>query len=490
MRRILFALFAIEVLSFAAYNLPYVHIVVFTALCVITAILSIKKLLYGVLILLAELVIGSKGYLFAVSIAGFPISIRIALFLIVFAAYIIWIIRDRKIDFFHWPLWKAYAAVIAIIALGAFIGYMRGNTLGNIFFDANGYLYLGLIGPATQAIKSRTDVLQIYGVFIAAAIAIIIKTLILLFIFSKSNLWPFSASGIYRWIRDSGVGEITKRPSGFYRIFFQSHIYTVFLFFFIGTWFALHQKIKPYKAYVLFALSFLTVFLVYSRSFWVGSVATLMIAFVWLWLGEKTPFKKVVMIGGILVLTFACNYIVALGIINFPIPGTGRVGAGALLTERTTNIANEDAASSRISLLKPLWHAGIQHPILGSGLGTTVTYISSDPRVLETHPDGKYTTFAFEWGYLDVLLKFGVLGLAAYAFLFVLLFRYAYRRIRATANEPQSAKHIETLGLILTLLALLGTHFFTPYLNHPLGIGWVVLCSIILSSTHTYDDIS
>jgi len=60
--------------------------------------------------------------------------------------------------------------------------------------------------------------------------------------------------------------------------------------------------------------------------------------------------------------------------------------------------------------LRPLLDAIAQHPWLGSGFGRTVTYRSTDPRVLADHPAGAYTTTAFEWGYLDIALKIGLLG--------------------------------------------------------------------------------
>ena len=31
------------------------------------------------------------------------------------------------------------------------------------------------------------------------------------------------------------------------------------------------------------------------------------------------------------------------------------------------------------------------------GFGTSVTYETSDPRALETNPDGLFTTYSFEW---------------------------------------------------------------------------------------------
>ena len=51
---------------------------------------------------------------------------------------------------------------------------------------------------------------------------------------------------------------------------------------------------------------------------------------------------------------------------------------------------------------------------MGRGFGATVTYQTRDPRILADNGSGEYTTYAFEWGWLDIWLKLGIFGLAAY----------------------------------------------------------------------------
>ncbi|MBS4001152.1 MAG: hypothetical protein KGZ71_11795, partial [Desulfobulbaceae bacterium] len=55
-------------------------------------------------------------------------------------------------------------------------------------------------------------------------------------------------------------------------------------------------------------------------------------------------------------------------------------------------------------------------------------------------------------------------------------------------NFKMGLKKIKTdekpliFGLIFGLIALVITHFVSPYLNHPLGIGYLILCSLIFSN--------
>jgi hypothetical protein len=101
---------------------------------------------------------------------------------------------------------------------------------------------------------------------------------------------------------------------------------------------------------------------------------------------------------------------------------------------------------------------------LGSGFGATVTYVSRDPRVVQS-TGGVYTTYAFEWGWLEHWIKFGILGIPLLLFVLVRL----ARRILAS-QLPKEQKQV----LVLSLIALAAVHISTPYLNHPLGFAWLV----------------
>ncbi len=165
---------------------------------------------------------------------------------------------------------------------------------------------------------------------------------------------------------------------------------------------------------------------------------------------------------------------------KFPYPTpSGDFSATGLLSDRATSITGEAAVSSRWSLLPALWSEIKTAPVLGKGFGATVTYKSSDPRVLEIDPTGKYTTYAFEWGWLDTWLKLGFFGVLAYI---VLIGKIVYDGIRLNLEfrilnlEYNSA----VIGLVIGLSVISVVSFFTPYMNHPLGIGYLIVVGVIL----------
>ena len=157
--------------------------------------------------------------------------------------------------------------------------------------------------------------------------------------------------------------------------------------------------------------------------------------------------------------------------------------SGNLVADRFKNLQTEAAGQSRLNQLEPLTEGILQKPILGHGFGKTLTYKSNDPRVLEKHPDGLYTTYAFEWGYLDIALKVGVVGLLIYLALIGYL---SYRGIR---NYELGIMNIINIGLLAGLVALGVTNIFSPYLNHPLGIGYIMLISAILCNQKNIQNI-
>ena len=77
-----------EIISFAGYLFPAINVSAFFVISLLTLILSLYRLEYGLAILLIELFIGSKGYLFYFASNGLTISLRIALWLIIISVWL------------------------------------------------------------------------------------------------------------------------------------------------------------------------------------------------------------------------------------------------------------------------------------------------------------------------------------------------------------------------------------------------------------------
>lgn len=476
-RLVFLMIFLLEIFSLCGWLLPVFNKISFLIILILTLIVSLIKIEYGLLIVLTELFISSKGYLFSWQTPEIEVSIRIGIWLIImsvwFAQYLISAIKNKtiKLNIFYSHYRFHLLALLLILSWGA-VNALNRNEFSNIFFDLNNWFYFALILPLyTACQRNRNFLPDLLRIFFAAAAWVSIETFFLLFAFSH-NLTGVIFE-LYRWIRDTGVGEITAIQGGFYRIFFQSHIFIVFAFFIVLSY--LLEKgteLKINKIFYFGAVVTLAVFqainlLSYSRSNWFGLVSGLSAFF--LLLVFKKRWRQILDMITYLTISTAIALAIIVVVTKFPYPNpTGGFSTADLFSNRATAITGEAGASSRWSLLPELWTKIKITPIAGAGLGSTVTYITSDPRILQTNPDGEYTTYAFEWGWLDIWLKLGFFGVIAYLTLIITIIINLYKQGEYLAY-----------ALGAGLITLTAVHVFSPYLNHPLGIGAIIVLILI-----------
>ncbi len=490
---ILLAILGAEVLSALSFLLPQTGKNI-TFLVVSLAVLGISlyKLEYGIWLALTELFIGSLGYLFFLDFSGTKISIRIAIWLIILAVWlskkIIKMLREksfpelklRKSSFF------AYFTVLFLFILwGIISGYLNHNKFNNIIFDFNGLAYFALIFPVYDVLLKNSKEKPIWiflQIFTASVIWLCLKSLFLLYTFSH-NLESLNIY-LYDWVRTTRVGEITKMPGDLYRIFFQSHIFViiaVFLFIILAlnlknkkSFLNLSKNTQKTLIIIIIFISILVtaVFISFSRSFWLGSVlAGFLFLFYLIFKKDKLKifdYLKIIIISSLLSVFFMTV------VVKFPFPdSSANINPNKAISDRAKQVKNESAVSSRWNLLPKLWEKIKSQPIQGSGFGTLITYRSSDPRITQSNPDNLYTTYAFEWGWLDLWLKLGLLGLMSYM---LLLSKIIHKGLTISMKNYTWLN----LSLVIGLMVVIIVNFFTPYLNHPLGIGYLIFTAVLL----------
>jgi len=482
-RKTLLIILLAEVLSFFVYWMRIVtdlNSIFFVIVVGLTLGLGLYNLRWGVYIALAELFIGSKGYLLALTIGDQAVSIRMGIFGAVMIAWLILVIRKKL----YRQTWRNLISNKALLILGAFclwgllFAVSQGLAWKNVFLDFNAWLYFLYFFPFMTALTKKAEVNRIMQIFTACVTALAIKSLAFLFVFSH-RLGVMR--DFYKWGRDSGWGEFTLLKADFYRIFSQAHIFVIIGFFvLLGFLFfkGSKQYVVPANKYLFLILgaSLAVIFLSLSRSFWLGVIVGLCLAFSFalykyrrLWREWAEALLRLTVLAalgvGILAVTVA-----------IPIPGATNMNlSGDMLKERLD--IGGAGISSRWSQLPGLITAIAKHPIVGSGWGTTITYHSQDPRILTAkNSTGRYTTFAFEWGYLDIILKIGLAGLVAYLYFLYQLIKQLILTYKKNTDRPERALIV---GLLLGLAALLVIHGFSPYLNHPLGIGYLLVLLVI-----------
>ncbi|MBI5254189.1 O-antigen ligase family protein [Candidatus Falkowbacteria bacterium] len=446
----LLIILALELLSYTLFWLPMAKAIALIILAILVFVLSLINLKYGIWASIIELIIGSKGYLLAAQIGDFTLSLRMAIFCAVILATLIYFLRSFKrfklLKMLVTPLWITF---IVILCWGIGFALWRGNTSGIIFKDFNAYLYFLYLIPFALVFKEQKPLTEFWTVFDASIFALCAKTLILLFTFSHY----INFNELYKWVRNTGWGEITLTP-GLIRVFSQSHIYALigFLIFF----FLLLNKKYIFSKRALICLCILTLsttIISLSRSLWAGLIIGIACLLFYNFKKEKSILLLAKNLG-ILIIFAIVSFGIAWSLINFPYPK--KIPSVDLSLSKRIDL-QEAAAQTRWAEIKPLAFAIAQHPIVGSGFGTTIKFSTFDPRIQDKT---NFTTYAFEWGYLDIILKIGLFGLLIYL---LIIFNAAKAIFR---QSPE---------LIIGLIGLLATHMFTPYINHPLGIGYLII---------------
>lgn len=483
-----------EVISFFGYSYPLFREGGFIFLSILFLCVSLYRLEYGVMILLSELIIGSKGHLFFVTVGSHEIGIRSAFFICIIFSWIVSVLRSTrsKKEFLNDSFLKS-KFFIPFILLGCCIGYGVANGLLHHFSketlmnDANAWFYFLSIFPVYQALTHRETIYRMISVCTAAVSLLILKSLFVFYILKHPGFGGEFLYTFFRWIRTSGVGEVVDPSRVYnlldvsaYRIFFQSHFYLLpcvfilvssFIFFFESKHIKSHfsQGVKFFMLSACVAVLLIS----FSRSLWVGCVSGgifFLIAVLIKKISISSFFKTIGIFCGSCVIAF----LVLAGILTISYPQASGVLDISLITQRFSQ--TESAVVSRQRLLPVLLTEFKKNPIWGYGFGKEVTYFSQDPRVIEKNKTGEYTTYAFEWGYLDILVKIGLVGLTIYFFFLFSLFRVGWRAYIQSHGIKDSAL---LLGLLCGFVGLGVVHMFTPYLNHPLGIGYLIFCAVI-----------
>ncbi|MFA6428034.1 MAG: O-antigen ligase family protein [Candidatus Buchananbacteria bacterium] len=456
--KLLLGLVVLEIASLAVYNqLIGESLMLFLLVCLV-GYLTIRKTEYGLYALFLELVVGGKGYLFFWPLANQKVSLRLALFVVVF---LIWLIKTWQTKNWSWLKNKYF---LSLLVLGVFllIGVGEGTFFGrpklNIFLDVNNYLYLALIG---LYLTSTIEANKIWQLFLAGTTVVALKTVITLFIFAH-NYCGVGTCLFYHWLRNTGIGEITEISFPLFRIFFYSHFYNLMAVIILLALVVFNKTLSKKEFWLaggLLWLNFLTVVISQSRSFWLAGGMTVLLFVIWLISQRKIGWRIFLLL--------------VLAMVSFLL--TADLAVRVLINDyqqsvfysRLTSQVSADGSSARREQFLPLLTEIKKAPLFGWGLAKTITYKNSDPRIKnETNPEGWYTTYTFELAYLDIILKLGLLGLAVYlSFIFLLGKKY----------WQLMTNNWSAVGWLLGLVALLIIQMFTPYLNHPLGIGYLLL---------------
>lgn len=453
------------------------EVLVLAVIGMATVAVAWKSLPAGMMIAFAEIFVGGHGHLLDADLFGLSVSLRMTIFA---AVMLVWGIRFIKKDLsLEFVVMRdlPWLILFLAVALGTSIGFSENNR-AQAFDDMNGFLTMAYLLPLISIKWTQTLRRDLLQVLFASAAWLVSFTLLLSYLFTHMNGKALNV--LYRFVRDSRLAEITIQIAEdgslastfteyYYRIFMQSQFFIVIalLLLLSGAFFMWRGQRLPDLASISIIGLISGLLLGMSRSFILGTGAGFIVIFIIAFFWGKKPIANIAR-RSVALLVFA---MIAIGLVAatviIPLPPNPDISDAAFYSS-SNDTDREVAISSRWQLLGPMMDEIYTHPILGSGFGKEVTFITDDPRIRAINQTGEYTTYRFEWGYQDLWLKTGLLGLSAFA-LYALLMLLA---IRVSAKKHGNAWIV--VGLGVGLIALYVINIFSPYLNHPIGLMYML----------------
>ena len=437
--------FALRILSFYTYQLPKLQAIIGIILLLGFTYLFFKNTTHAWYQLLAELILGGTG----LTIEIFGLSLRL---LLLTTFMILWIIKLPRKDvamqrLYRRPLLIISILVTTILTIGTINGLISGNAFRAVIQDLIPFSYLLLIIPGYHIIK-KENARTFYK---SLALSFIISTAI----FTLFNLILFSSQlaiihqPYYNFLRDVLAAKITHIGFDFWRIVFPEHLLLLPAILFT-TGHAIKNKLTKYHTLLLTLLTF-TLAINLSRGIILALIAGLGI------LAYKNNWKQWLKGTALTIILFISTFTLAHILTSKGTsPGWEHFGV------RFASIATPDievSANTRKILLKPIFEQIQTRPIIGHGLGSSITFYNP---VLEQMETSRH----YDWGYFELWAELGLVGLLTILSLISLL---AYHLL----------KHKKTTALAIVLSLCVFT-VVGPGLSHVFGIA--IISGIVCSS--------
>ncbi|MFH1292066.1 MAG: O-antigen ligase family protein [bacterium] len=432
--------FAIRLFSFLCAPGHFFNTLISVLILAGVAYFLLKKDFRGWYIIAGEMILGGIGGFFNIE----EISLRTALLVCSISIFIIQKIRagqikqaiqeDKFVCYF-------FLAIYSIVAISTVRGYLFGNDLKLIISDAIPYLFLLYYFPLKElwlVDKFKKLILNLVTATVIGNLVFVLFT----FIIYSAGLAELQNT-YYKWFRDVAGGKITDLKTGFFRIVLNEHLLLVPLLLYY-----LHKVINKHGRKLLSVLLLIILSVNLTRIYILALLFGLIIMFAWKnwrrWLVVSLAS------GLIFISSFTSIHLVS---------SRGQDLGWEVFGLRVQSIAKpeiEPSALSRMLLLPKIGEKIVDKPILGHGLGDAVTVYSP---VVEK----EITTPHFDWGYLEIWVEMGMIGILIWlGFLVLVLIK--------TKNIP-------------ILVSLLVINLTSPAFFHVMGI---VLLIILLNNKKPY----
>jgi len=393
-------------------------------------------------IIIIELVLGGSGRLIAF---GSLLTIRYILFLFALAYFAASFVKNKftlKRKAFYIDIILFFFMFFVSLASGIY----RGYDLGNILRTSQGYLYLLIYFPFSIMINNTEKSKKMHTLFANCTVVLAIIS-IAIFVIFKLN--PSSYSIITPILNRFNYGYIAMR-GGLPAVFLKTSPYMaigfiIFLFQFINI-----KDKRNITNLIKLLLLLIGCIATMSMGIWIAVFVGVFLVIVL----SEGKYKRAAIISiafiSVIIMVLFLGYI-----------------SESLGNRLSTSDSSYIVKFNQLLTLIDYW---AKHPLLGNGFGVEVTFTSEL---------GTREMINFELFWVQILVNMGILGFLLYSNIIV---KALYYSIRTWKDIPKNDMVlIKSLGVGLIALCIVSS--VNPFLNNPIGIGYLIL---VLSTISVY----
>lgn len=451
------AFFALRLASFLIRDYSLLQTLFVLANVLALAILFSKNKAWAWYYLLLEFVLGGAGLFFQ----AFSLSLRTILileFLVLYFLKAVKLTLSRELIRKHRNILLIFLIVLLFLSLALYLGLKNQHNLFFILQDLLPFSFFLLVFPAKKFLRdlnANKNLLNLLFTFILGSSLWSVFNLIL---FQQGI--AILHSPYYNWLRDFALAKVTYLDSDFWRLVFPEHLLLIPAILFLVY---LYLQTKDKIILIFLGLANIILALNISRAYLLALLIGLVVLkyqtkfFAWFKVCAITLF-------GFILIFFAINLRVSAGhnlglnILGLRLPGI-------------TQISTDVSANNRLQLLGPIWQNIKNSPLLGQGLGLNISFVNNVGQTISTRH--------FDWGYLELWAKFGLVALIFYLFIWLNLIKNLFLQSTPQSGiSLQSKKQALSLACVASLIAVMISNVWAQNMLHVFGI---ILFSLILA---------
>lgn len=406
------------------------------------AVLFIKNKTWAWYYLLLEFVLGGAGLFFQ----AFSLSLRTILILefliLYFSAYGKKTWREYKNNL------SVFLIAILFLSLAFYLGIKNQHNFFFIIQDLLPFSFFLLIFPAKKFLQDKDADKKLLNLLFTFILGSGLWSIFNLILFNKGI--ALLHSPYYNWLRDFALAKVTYLDSGFWRIVFPEHLLLIPAILFLVY---LYLQTKDKIILIFLSLAHIILALNISRAYLLALLAGLLV------LKYQTKFLTWFKASAITLLSFILIFFA----INLSVSAGHNLGLNilGLRLPGISQISTDVSANNRLQLLEPIWQNIKSSPVLGQGLGLNISFINDIGQGINTRH--------FDWGYLELVAKFGLIASTLYFLLWLNLIKNLL---------SQTKKQALSLACAASLVAIMVSNIWAQNMLHVFGI---ILFSLILA---------